>query len=146
MGLCCSHHSLKRCITSDPALSLLTSYWSRTVSQLVRLQVRHVFLFLTYKTQLDLIACQQIHLINIKNKQQVIRVFVHHHVTITSHSDCALRSPAGRRHVRQWLQQETLTILLQVRAYVATLRVPAEGAGGDSIKALRLAHFSSLWA
>lgn len=53
-----------------------------------------------------------------------------HRVAITSHSDRALRSPAGRSHVRRWLQQETLTILLQARACVATLRVPAEKGGG----------------
>lgn len=126
MGLCCSRRSLKRCITSDPALSLFTSYWSRTVSQLVWLQVWHVFLFLTYKTQIEPgIASQQIHLIKKQNKQQVIRVSVHR-VEITSHSDCALRSPAGRSHVRRWVQQETLT----ARACVATLRVPAEKGGG----------------
>lgn len=54
-----------------------------------------------------------------------------HRVAITSHSDCALRSPAGRSHVRRWLQQETLTILLQARACVATLRVPAEKGRGE---------------
>lgn len=123
--------SLKRCITSDPALPLFTSYWSRPVSQLVWLQVWHVFLFLNYKTRIEpRIASQQIHLIKKnQNKQQVIRVFVHR-VAITSHSDRALRSPAGRSHVRRWLQQETLTILLQARACVATLRVPAEKGGG----------------
>lgn len=81
------------------------------------------------------IARQQIHLINIKNKQRVIRVFVHHHVAITSHPE-----------VTSW-QKARSPMVTAGNTYLHTFAGACMCCHiAHSIKALRLAPFSSLWA